>query len=1191
MKKDNLTDGNGNVIDVGSYAVSAFENLTGDSNLDLILGSYDGTLRVYENTTSGWEFKGYIRDVNNNIIDVGTHSAPAFGWVIYKTDGEHRADRRDLIIGCADGTIWCYESTVHLYENTMYNWKYRGKLAADGREIDVGNYSKPVLADLTGDTKNDLIVGAGDGSLHFYKCENTQNAEFYEDTTVYERVNDEYSDDYDYAAPTVADLDRNSLLPLDLLNDTIVGWGDGHIHIYKNVGTPSAPRWDVWPIAPTEIPTENYLRERNLSVLQKYLDLILDAENEYVDEIAFSIAHTSVDVLTNEDVYVEVFKKNAELIYEIDKYLQYADVVESGDYTVATPPANGYALLIGIEDYPETGNDLDYCLDDVYDMREALINFCNFSGSNIRILADTNANKSNIQNAINWLAANADSNDIVMFFYSGHGMSSGKLAQYDYSTQGGITSAELDSWLDNVTSTNIIIVLDCCFAGAFTSKNVKCIFENTKEWSNFFRGIAQEGRIICAACDENEYSWEFDELRNGAFSYYLTQALQSLKSDVNKNDWVSIEEAFNRAKPRVSNYVLTNTQERQIPQIYDGISGEVELVFFYPTGDYWTTIEYNISIGGVNETYELPRDIYYWYVVHPKITDEIPTFIDPDTEAPAKPPRGKFWREYLFFYADESYPPHPATDADGDGKPDFYYPKDAKPPLLKEKIANITILYDGVPYNAPSGYDDDGYLRDPDPNGNRRRSWKWSYEKNHAIEIVSNWVAKTLPLREQESNDDERPIQPVRIAHHHNGNCGELQDLTAAAARTCLIPASGICLIGEDHVWNEFYYDDAWHQWDNYWSDGGSVIDNFENYWVGWGRRGGSGIFRWNGDDSIEDVTSSYVPTAPYWTYTEAGSVYVPAAPLVKVVVNDSDGNPVDGALVVFSSYWLADHSIESIVGMSFGFVHYIPGAAIPSIWNFTDWNGIAEFRLVGDFSISVYSKLGSDTESSVTIKEVSDYETGNYTYEFKLQDTMPYPAYNKGSDKELMGDYYRADVSYSVLGEQYQKYTIRWPPTGPVYIGYYFEHFEKVDTSVDCFMTDQINARRYLQGLQFNYNRTWSTENVYGAEFSNVPLDDNNSILFSNIDSVETTKLVAVTIVLYRNQTPFELSLDIEKKPLELALSGKANYSFIKDVRVRLDYEDWLKANYYRPPDKNYWLWNYSLNLTQYYLGKHIIS
>ncbi|PIV69715.1 MAG: hypothetical protein COS08_04020, partial [Euryarchaeota archaeon CG01_land_8_20_14_3_00_38_12] len=160
-----------------------------------------------------------------------------------------------------------------------------------------------------------------------------------------------------------------------------------------------------------------------------------------------------------------------------------------------------------------------------------------------------------------------------------------------------------------------------------------------------------------------------------------------------------------------------------------------------------------------------------WFVVHPKITDEIPTFINPETGRPDE--NGVFWREYLFYHADENYPSDPSSD--------YRYPKDEKPPLLKDKISNITVMYDNVPYTAPAGYDNHGHYFKDNP-----RDWDWSYDKGHAVEIVSNWVEKTLPLNQRESGDSERPIQPVRIAHHHNGNCGELQDLTVAAARTCM---------------------------------------------------------------------------------------------------------------------------------------------------------------------------------------------------------------------------------------------------------------------------------------------------------------------------------------------------------------------------------------------------------------------
>jgi len=49
-----------------------------------------------------------------------------------------------------------------------------------------------------------------------------------------------------------------------------------------------------------------------------------------------------------------------------------------------------------------------------------------------------------------------------------------------------------------------------------------------------------------------------------------------------------------------------------------------------------------------------------------------------------------------------------------------------------------------------------------------------------AVDAIGNWVSETVPF----AAEGDRPIQPNVIAHEHNGNCGELQDLLCAAGRT-----------------------------------------------------------------------------------------------------------------------------------------------------------------------------------------------------------------------------------------------------------------------------------------------------------------------------------------------------------------------------------------------------------------------
>ena len=83
--------------------------------------------------------------------------------------------------------------------------------------------------------------------------------------------------------------------------------------------------------------------------------------------------------------------------------------------------ANKWAVVIGIADYKGTGSDLWHPDEDAAEMASALINNYGFASDHIKILKNSKATASAILSAINWLAANEDSNSTVVFFYSGHG--------------------------------------------------------------------------------------------------------------------------------------------------------------------------------------------------------------------------------------------------------------------------------------------------------------------------------------------------------------------------------------------------------------------------------------------------------------------------------------------------------------------------------------------------------------------------------------------------------------------------------------------------------------------------------------------------------------------------------------------------------------------------------------------------
>lgn len=215
--------------------------------------------------------------------------------------------------------------------------------------------------------------------------------------------------------------------------------------------------------------------------------------------------------------------------------------------------------------------------------------------------------------------------------------------------------------------------------------------------------------------------------------------------------------------------------------------------------DYWTTLEYRIRTeAGDTVDVTIDRDIYYWFVLHPRISDEIPSFINPATGRSASPPQGKFWRDYYLNEPDEGYT------------------------SLGEFMQDCDIMYGNLFNN--------------------------NTDENGAIGRVTRWVRSCMTF----DSGAERPIQPVRIYTLHMGRCGEYQDITAAAARAALIPVVCTSSITEDHVWDEFWDGSRWKTWEpvnNY------IGDSLA--YQGWGKRFPA-LFDWRGDGFVWTVTRRY---------------------------------------------------------------------------------------------------------------------------------------------------------------------------------------------------------------------------------------------------------------------------------------------------------------------------------------------
>jgi PKD repeat protein len=166
-----LTDATGAVIDVGMFSAPALADLDGDGDLDLCLGNDIGTIILYRNTgnrtSPQWTLVGPIKDAVGNMIDVGYNSIPVFARV----DGDQDLD---LLIGEYNGTVILYQNTG---SKSSPKWSLQGPVMdAGGAPVDAGIHSSPALADIDGDGDLDLFVGEHTGKLFFYENSGTKAA-------------------------------------------------------------------------------------------------------------------------------------------------------------------------------------------------------------------------------------------------------------------------------------------------------------------------------------------------------------------------------------------------------------------------------------------------------------------------------------------------------------------------------------------------------------------------------------------------------------------------------------------------------------------------------------------------------------------------------------------------------------------------------------------------------------------------------------------------------------------------------------------------------------------------------------------------------------------------------------------------------------------------------------------------------
>lgn len=229
------------------------------------------------------------------------------------------------------------------------------------------------------------------------------------------------------------------------------------------------------------------------------------------------------------------------------------------------------ALVVGINDYPGTGNDLYGCVNDANDWADVL------QGRSFEVtkLLDAAATRQNILDELGESLDRSRSGDILFFQYSGHGTwvpgqggdepRDEAICPYDLRTNGVITDDEFFSlFSQRHRGVRVVMVADSCYSGTLNRlagplsdqpRFVKFLppeawmgtpaASSDPQWTRAATTsparTLRSGALVLAGCSDKQvcYDASFDNRPNGAFTYVALKALAELPADApNYRAWM-----------------------------------------------------------------------------------------------------------------------------------------------------------------------------------------------------------------------------------------------------------------------------------------------------------------------------------------------------------------------------------------------------------------------------------------------------------------------------------------------------------------------------------------------------------------------------------------------------------------------------------------------------------------------------
>jgi len=185
--------------------------------------------------------------------------------------------------------------------------------------------------------------------------------------------------------------------------------------------------------------------------------------------------------------------------------------------------------------------------------------------------------------------------DLTVVYFTGHGLKDDEGRLYLAMTNTrreallwtAISAAQLNEAMESSPSRRKVLILDCCYSGAFPAGTLAKADDGVGTLERFHG----KGRAVLTASDATQYAFEGDDVRgsgtSSVFTRHLVEALRSGEADLDKDGDIALDELYSYVYDRV---VAEMPQQR--PKRQEDVDGRI----FLARNVHWTLPPYLQSV-------------------------------------------------------------------------------------------------------------------------------------------------------------------------------------------------------------------------------------------------------------------------------------------------------------------------------------------------------------------------------------------------------------------------------------------------------------------------------------------------------------------------------------------------------------------------------------------------------------------